>query len=295
MQYGMPIMFGAMSWVFPSGLSLYMLTNTCLPALQLGLHEQVRQEEHGARRKKIRANQAAAVEAKKAKDANPLEGRQAREPRSDVEPSRGQELMTTRPPMAIASKPPVLAGKARRRRRADASHGGSSDADDDGARGPRREGERLLARSARTNGNLGGHRHQGRQRISTVLEIQTADTELVIGRRGVVIDALQHLVNKAVFKERGERTERQGRARQAAHRRRRWLPRQAGRAAALARAEDGDAGAARPSRSSRCSRCRRTIAASSTWRSPRSRGCRRAAKAKAKIATSSSCPAAAAE
>jgi spoIIIJ-associated protein len=36
----------------------------------------------------------------------------------------------------------------------------------------------------------------------TVIEIQTADTELVIGRRGVVIDALQHLVNKAVFKER---------------------------------------------------------------------------------------------
>ncbi|HEX4453301.1 MAG TPA: R3H domain-containing nucleic acid-binding protein [Kofleriaceae bacterium] len=39
----------------------------------------------------------------------------------------------------------------------------------------------------------------------TVLEIQTADTELVIGRRGVVIDALQHLVNKAVFKERGDK------------------------------------------------------------------------------------------
>lgn len=39
----------------------------------------------------------------------------------------------------------------------------------------------------------------------TVLEIQTGDTELVIGRRGVVIDALQHLVNKAVFKERSER------------------------------------------------------------------------------------------
>lgn len=37
----------------------------------------------------------------------------------------------------------------------------------------------------------------------TTLETQTADTELVIGRRGVVIDALQHLVNKAVFKERG--------------------------------------------------------------------------------------------
>jgi spoIIIJ-associated protein len=41
----------------------------------------------------------------------------------------------------------------------------------------------------------------------TVLEIQTSDAETVIGRRGVVIDALQHLVNKAVFTERGERGE----------------------------------------------------------------------------------------
>src|SRR4051795_6110560 len=39
----------------------------------------------------------------------------------------------------------------------------------------------------------------------TVLEIQTSDTELVIGRRGVVMDALQHLVNKAVYKDRGDR------------------------------------------------------------------------------------------
>lgn len=38
----------------------------------------------------------------------------------------------------------------------------------------------------------------------TTLDIQTADTELVIGRHGVVIDALQHLVNKAVYKERRE-------------------------------------------------------------------------------------------
>jgi spoIIIJ-associated protein len=38
-----------------------------------------------------------------------------------------------------------------------------------------------------------------------VLEIQTGDTELVIGRRGVVLDALQHLVNKAVFKDRTDR------------------------------------------------------------------------------------------
>jgi spoIIIJ-associated protein len=39
----------------------------------------------------------------------------------------------------------------------------------------------------------------------TTLAIQTADSEVVIGRRGVVLDALQHLVNKAIFKDRGER------------------------------------------------------------------------------------------
>jgi spoIIIJ-associated protein len=39
----------------------------------------------------------------------------------------------------------------------------------------------------------------------TVLEIQTSDTEVVIGRRGVVLDALQHIVNKAVFKDRTDR------------------------------------------------------------------------------------------
>lgn len=41
----------------------------------------------------------------------------------------------------------------------------------------------------------------------TTLEIQTKDSELVIGRRGVVMDALQHLVNKVVYRDRtGERT-----------------------------------------------------------------------------------------
>jgi len=37
----------------------------------------------------------------------------------------------------------------------------------------------------------------------TILKIQTKDTELVIGRRGVVMDALQHLVNKVVYRDRG--------------------------------------------------------------------------------------------
>src|ERR1041385_8246489 len=40
----------------------------------------------------------------------------------------------------------------------------------------------------------------------TTLEIQTKDTEPVVGRRGVVMDALQHLVNKVFYRDRtGER------------------------------------------------------------------------------------------
>jgi len=39
-----------------------------------------------------------------------------------------------------------------------------------------------------------------------VLDIQTSDPELVIGRKGQVVDALQHLVSKVVYRERaGER------------------------------------------------------------------------------------------
>ena len=41
----------------------------------------------------------------------------------------------------------------------------------------------------------------------TTLEIQTKDTELVIGRRGVVMDARKHLVNKVVYRDkRDEKT-----------------------------------------------------------------------------------------
>ncbi|HEY5947513.1 MAG TPA: membrane protein insertase YidC [Kofleriaceae bacterium] len=33
MKYGLPLMFGVMSWFFPAGLALYIFTNTCLSAL----------------------------------------------------------------------------------------------------------------------------------------------------------------------------------------------------------------------------------------------------------------------
>jgi spoIIIJ-associated protein len=35
-----------------------------------------------------------------------------------------------------------------------------------------------------------------------LLDVQTPETEMVIGRRGVVVDALQHIVNKVVYRER---------------------------------------------------------------------------------------------
>ncbi len=43
-----------------------------------------------------------------------------------------------------------------------------------------------------------------------VLDIQTKDAELIIGRRGVVIDALQHLVNKVVYRDRTSERGREG-------------------------------------------------------------------------------------
>jgi membrane protein insertase Oxa1/YidC/SpoIIIJ len=33
MKYGLPLMFGVMSFFFPAGLTLYIFTNTCLSAL----------------------------------------------------------------------------------------------------------------------------------------------------------------------------------------------------------------------------------------------------------------------
>ncbi len=42
--------------------------------------------------------------------------------------------------------------------------------------------------------------NEGEDKI--VLEIQTGDPEVVIGRKGQVVDALQHLVSKVVYRER---------------------------------------------------------------------------------------------
>ena len=116
----------------------------------------------------------------------------------------------------------------------------------------------------------------------TVLEIQTKDTELVIGRRGVVMDALQHLVNKVVYRDRtGDRAKPlvvdAGGFRDKQVERLRSIAQKMGEKA-LQTKQIVELQPMTP-----------TIAGSSTWRSPRSRDCRAVARERARIATSWSC------
>ncbi|HEY3801488.1 MAG TPA: membrane protein insertase YidC [Kofleriaceae bacterium] len=106
MQYGLPIMFGAMSWVFPSGLSLYMLTNTCLQALN-SVYVNKFDKKNMALSKKIRENQVAAAEAKKAKNANPSKDAKPEKPEKPDKPEPPAKVVDAEAPVAVASKPPV--------------------------------------------------------------------------------------------------------------------------------------------------------------------------------------------
>jgi YidC/Oxa1 family membrane protein insertase len=75
MQYGMPLMFGVMSFFFPAGLTLYIFTNTCLSALH-SIYMNKFDKKSIALAAKIKAAQEAkakskiSAEAAKAKDAN---------------------------------------------------------------------------------------------------------------------------------------------------------------------------------------------------------------------------------
>lgn len=76
MQYGMPLMFGAMSFVFPAGLTLYIFTNTCLSAVH-SIYINKYDKKSMALTAQLKKNQADAKAAKEAaavataKDANP--------------------------------------------------------------------------------------------------------------------------------------------------------------------------------------------------------------------------------
>jgi YidC/Oxa1 family membrane protein insertase len=75
MQYGMPLLFGGMAFVFPAGLTLYIFTNTCLSALH-SIYMNKFDKKSLALTAKIKAAQEAAAAGKtgaviaKAKNAN---------------------------------------------------------------------------------------------------------------------------------------------------------------------------------------------------------------------------------
>ena len=71
MQYGMPLMFGAMSFFFPAGLTLYIFTNTCLSALHSIYMNKFDKKSLELVAKMKAAQDAKNPAVKHAKDANP--------------------------------------------------------------------------------------------------------------------------------------------------------------------------------------------------------------------------------
>jgi YidC/Oxa1 family membrane protein insertase len=72
MKYGMPIGFGVMSFWFPSGLTLYIFTNTLLTAVQsIWLNKYDPKTKAIAEQFKAKQDAIAARDVKGAKDANP--------------------------------------------------------------------------------------------------------------------------------------------------------------------------------------------------------------------------------
>jgi YidC/Oxa1 family membrane protein insertase len=69
MQYGLPLMFGVMSFFFPAGLTLYIFTNTCLSALH-----SIYMNKYDKKSLEIMARMKANAEAAKAAAAKPAGG-----------------------------------------------------------------------------------------------------------------------------------------------------------------------------------------------------------------------------
>ena len=85
MQYGMPLLFGGMAFVFPAGLTLYIFTNTCLSALH-SIYMNKFDKKSMELTAKIQAAQAAAAAAKLGGAAKGAKN--ANVPKKAVEPVR---------------------------------------------------------------------------------------------------------------------------------------------------------------------------------------------------------------
>ena len=117
MQYGMPLLFGGMAFVFPAGLTLYIFTNTCLSALH-SIYMNKFDKKSMELTAKIQAAQAAAAAAKlggaakNAKNANVPAAKKAAEPvraiTSDSETDSDDEVAEP-----VASAAPRVAPRQR--------------------------------------------------------------------------------------------------------------------------------------------------------------------------------------
>lgn len=116
MQYGMPLMFGGMAFVFPAGLTLYIFTNTCLSALHSIYMNKFDKKSIELSTRLAAAQDKAAAEklkdsGKLAKDANP--NRRTARPTGD---SGETQLEVAEPVAAIGPRVPARSRSKKKRR-----------------------------------------------------------------------------------------------------------------------------------------------------------------------------------
>jgi YidC/Oxa1 family membrane protein insertase len=111
MKYGMPLGFGVMSFFFPSGLTLYIFTNTLLTAVQsIWLNKYDPKSKAIAEQFKAKQDAIAARDGKSAKDANP------KMPKAIVVADKGEDAAVDE---IVAAKPkPRQPGQQKRKKKA---------------------------------------------------------------------------------------------------------------------------------------------------------------------------------
>ena len=110
MQYGMPLMFGVMSFFFPAGLTLYIFTNTILSALH-SIYMNKFDKKSIALAAKIKAAQEAT--AKETTKAAVAKAKPANAPAADDDDDEGDDDASA----SSASKPAVRPGGGSSRKR----------------------------------------------------------------------------------------------------------------------------------------------------------------------------------
>jgi YidC/Oxa1 family membrane protein insertase len=112
LQYGMPLMFGVMSFFFPAGLTVYIFTNTCLSALH-----SIYMNKYDKKSLEIMARMKKANEEAAAKAAGPVKKEPAKKV-IDVEADDDDESSeSTSDSKPTASKPRPSGNKKKKRRR----------------------------------------------------------------------------------------------------------------------------------------------------------------------------------